>query len=277
MHRLTHQLALSAILLAGLVFFGWNERAGAQAQSPGNSSSPGMSGQMSEPSSAMGMLPAGITQESLKDRDNIRDAFQSLTADALTKDRFSHLCGHFVEADRDRISKSESNMSYDDLNRAIDQFQQQWKSKYSKDFDAKGSDQAYSTLQIAEGKITDPSQLTDWPVNPTPQTTVPKVQPGTSGYNLDKGRYVAVASFPAMSGATPITCSLVHQHFGTWRFVTANNLDAATLKANLVREINALASSSSSWPTDPNEAYRIVTDHVLMCIYNVSGSSATQR
>jgi len=276
MHKSTHQIALSAILLAGLVFFGWNERAGAQAQSPGGSSSPGTT-QMSEPSPAMGTLPAGITPETLKSRDYIRDAFQALTADALSKDRFSHFYGHFVEADRDRLSKSESNMSLDDLNRAIDQFQQQWKSKYSKDFDAKGNEQAYSTLLITEGKIAVPNQLTDWPVNPTAQTMVPKVQPGTSGYNLDKGRAVAVASFPAMANASPITCSLVHQHFGTWKFVIPNNLDAATLKANLVREINALCASSASWPSDPNEAYRIVTDHVLMAIYNVSGSSSAQR
>jgi hypothetical protein len=275
MYRLTHQIALGAILLAGLVLLGWNERAGAQAQSPGSSSSPGTT--MSEPSSSMGMLPAGVTPEKLKSRDNICEAFQSLTADALTKDRFSHCCGHFVDADRDRINKSESNMSYDDLNRAIELFQQQWKSKYNKEFDPKGNDQAYSTLQITEGKIADPNQLTDWPVNPTPQTSVPKIQPGASGYNLDKGRAIAVACFPAMSNASPITCSLAHQRFGTWRFVIPNNLDAATLKANLVREINALTSASASWPSDPNEAYRIVTDHVLMAIYNVSESSSSQR
>lgn len=233
-------------------------------------------GQMQQGQMGQSALPQGVAPANLNAADDIHGAFASLTNDALTKDHFDSFADHFDRSDRERIKSSAGNMSHDDLDRAIDTFRQNWKSKYNQDFDAKSNRDAYSGLQISEGKISNPDQLTNWPVNPLQPTSTSGAQKASraSDKDLTKGRDVALATFPATGGESPITASLVHETLRGWKFAIPSSTDAATLQSSLLREVNSLNSSVSSWPSDVHEAYRTVTDHILRATYNVGSESS---
>jgi len=158
-------------------------------------------------------------------------------------------------------------------------------------------------VAIAQGEITDPAQLIGkWPVAPVAsaahgdaQTASERQQGAAKGAaadtaqqardagklaggeaNIDKGRNVAVAEFPAGHGMPELRLSLIHEMPDIWRFDIPDNVDGRTLHDSLLKHLNMLGDGSN-WPSDVNEGYRMVAHHVLMALYNVDANAGASQ
>jgi hypothetical protein len=106
---------------------------------------------------------------------------------------------------------------------------------------------------------------------------VPKVSVGELGKpsdkpadrNLDKGRNVAVVSFPESHGMPELYVSLIHEMPDNWKIDVPDNVDGQKLNDNLCNHLTMFAQHKDQWPTDVNEAYRMAAHHVMMAIYDM--------
>ncbi len=240
-------------------------------------------------------LPAGVQVKNLSDADGIHAAFTAVTDAAVNKDIYEDVVDRLVDADRTRIGKS-TKKDFKDLQARVLMLQKQWKDKYGNDFkvDAKPVFAANGFIAIAQGVITDPAQLIGkWPLAPVasaqaqtagarqpaeksaPADTAQQTRDAGKYFggdvNLNKGRDVAVAMFPAGDGMPELTLSLIHELPDKWRFDIPDNVDGKMLHANLLNQLDMLGDGSK-WPADENTAYRIVARRVLMAIYNVDAN-----
>jgi hypothetical protein len=105
----------------------------------------------------------------------------------------------------------------------------------------------------------------------------PKVSVGELGQpsdkardrNLDKGRNVAVVSFPESHGMPELYASLIHEMPDNWKIDVPDNVDGQKLHDNLCNHLTVFAQHKDQWPADVNEAYRMAAHHVMMAIYDM--------
>ncbi|HZK79611.1 MAG TPA: hypothetical protein VFC46_01055 [Humisphaera sp.] len=243
-------------------------------------------------------LPAGIQVKDLNEASDIRNAFEAVTKAAFNKDVYEDTVDRLVDADRTRIGKW-TEKDFKDLQARVLILQKQWKDKYGKDFDP-DKEMVFGTngfVAIAQGEISDPAQLIGkWPVAPLTEADAKlagaKIHPGSGApadtaqevrdagklfggeTNMNKGRNVAVAEFPAGHGMPAIRASLIHELPDKWRFDIPDNVDGKMLKNNLLKQLDLLGDGSK-WPADMTEGYRMVAHHMLMAIYNIDMPNGT--
>jgi hypothetical protein len=237
-------------------------------------------------------LPAGITAKDLNEQGDVRNAFEAVTEGAMSKDAFDNIVNRLVDADRDRMAKyKETDVDWKPLTSRIDALQKSWKDKYGKDFDMDEKvvfgEAGY--IAIAQGEISNPQALVgNWPVKPNAsaamlasgkkpavntaeqQAETGKVAGGDT--NLDKGRNVAIARFPAGHGLPAVDASLIHEAPDVWRFDLPDNIDGQKLTANLIAHLNQVGTKG--WPDNEKDAYRIVAHRILLAMYDVQPDAA---
>jgi hypothetical protein len=238
-------------------------------------------------------LPAGVTAKPLNEHGDIRNAFEAITEGALDEgDTFDNIVNRLVDADRDRISKfKDAKPDMTPLRNRVAQLNQIWKQKYGKDFDLdeKLVFGAPGVLAIVEGEINDSATVArHWPVQAAAADAQPAAarQPGNAdakaaeaakaaggNVNLDKGRNVAVVQFAASHGLPAVTASMIHELPDIWRFDLPDTVTGQSLHDSLLKHLNDLGDGSQ-WPADPNEAYRVVSHHMLMALYDVQTPAA---
>jgi len=244
-------------------------------------------------------LPAGIQKSSKDDSEDIRAALADATEAAMGKS-FHSIRNKLVDADRNRLK----DLKDDDTTYAgrIEQIRKDWKAKYNQDFDvphkvAFGQD--FKGFTIVQGEIVNPTLLSNWPVENKAKaelkvgddktgtelkaggtagardtTDKPGNKPGDR--NLEKGRNVAIVTFPMAKDAPEITASLIHELPDQWRFDIPDNIDTMTFYKNLLAHMTAFGDMKDQWPADVNEAYRLASHHVLEALYGlpVGGAGA---
>lgn len=215
-------------------------------------------------------LPEGITPKDLREENDIRNTLSKIVNDALDKDGFDNFVGRFVTQDRTRL-KEFADQHAGDLNAQIDAFRKEWKQKYNQDFDvAKGTTVFNDQYAILQGEISNPAMLSNWPLDPTPGSNIPRAKGGDDqNQKLDRGRNVAVVLFPASHGSPELTVSMIHEAIDSWTLDVPDNLDGQRLLTNLKDHLFELGQMKDRWPADVNEAYRMVAHHVLMAVYNI--------
>lgn len=231
-------------------------------------------------------LPAGVTPKDLKEEGDVRNAFEAVTEGVMSNDAFDNIVNRLVDADRDRISKyKDTNPDFKPLTDRIAWIERSFKEKYGKSFDL-DEKVVFGTnnyVVVAQGEISDPQALIGhWPVAPNASAVVagakkPAVNTAEQAEetakaaggdtNLNKGRNVAVARYPAGHGLPAVDASLIHELPDVWRFDLPDNVDGQKLTANLIAHLNQVGAKG--WPDDINEAYRIVAHRVLLAIYDV--------
>jgi hypothetical protein len=250
-------------------------------------------------------LPAGIQKATKDDSEDIRAALAD-TSEAVISKSFHKIRNHLVDADRNRLK----DLKDDDATFAgrIEQIRKDWKAKYGKDFDVEhkiafGPD--FKGFVIVQGEIANPQLLSNWPVdqksnagasgslkvgetkvegqvnagaNPNAaatgardETNKPGNKPGDR--NLEKGRNVAIVTFPAAAGMPEVTASLIHELPDQWRIDIPDNIDSMKFYQNLLAHMTAFGDAKDQWPTDANEASRLLTQHVLMALYDIPMSA----
>jgi hypothetical protein len=88
---------------------------------------------------------------------------------------------------------------------------------------------------------------------------------GTAG--AERGDTAAHGSAVALVSGAPNTTPVILRFLnegGQWKLDLPDSLDRQQLKANLIKHIDMVHRQKDSWPADPNEAYRVVTQNVLM-------------
>lgn len=248
-------------------------------------------------------LPAGIAPKDLKEDKDIRKAFGDVVAAACKKNGYSDVVDCFVDQDRQRF-KQYKEQAGDQLNQVSDRFRSEWKSKYGKDFDLTSDEKvkAFSGVAILTGEIQTPDQLVGvWPIKQPANVSVgtngakleDKAQPAASkqdveqaknkyfggDVNLDKGRDVAVAKLPSVLGLPEVHCSLIKEHTTGWRFDVPNDISGQQLHDSLVKHLTMVVDHKDQWPSNVDEAYGMVSHHVIEAIYGfdtISGQSGSK-
>jgi len=238
-------------------------------------------------------FPAGFTTKDLGEDKDIRKELANATEEAVAHNHFDNLIGNFVDQDRNRM-KEAKNSDVTALNEKIGEIRRDWKAKYGRDFDIDKETMVFNEqFAILQGEVADPNvAMANWPVPATMQMAAkPADERGTAvvagavqgdkgDINLERGRNVALVRVPASHGLPALTLSLIHELPDQWRIDLPNNITGEQLKSNLLTHLTHVASMKDKWPADENEAYRAVSHHIFMALYNVdmpSGSGDSSR
>jgi len=244
-------------------------------------------------------LPAGIQKATKDDSEDIRAALAD-TAEAVMSKSFHKVRNHLVDADRNRLN----TLKDDDAAFAgrIEQIRKDWKAKYGKDFDVEHKvafGQDFKNFTIVQGEIANPALLSNWPVDnkskagaslKVGETKIEGQLNAGSGANatatgardeankagnkpgdrnLEKGRNVAIVTFPQNQGTPEVTASLIHELPDQWRFDIPDNIDSMKFYQNLLAHVTEFGEMKDQWPQDVNEASRMFTHHVLEALYDM--------
>lgn len=248
-------------------------------------------------------LPAGIQKATKDDSEDIRASLADLSEAVMSKS-FHRVRNKLVDADRNRLK----DLKDDDAMFAgrIEQIRKDWKAKYGKDFDIEHKvafGQDFKNFTIVQGEIANPALLSNWPVdnkskagaslkvgeskveatvggggaNATAtgarnETNQPGNKPGDR--NLEKGRNVAIVTFPESHGTPELTASLIHELPDQWRFDIPDTIDSNKFYQNLLAHMTEFGEMKDQWPQDVNEASRMITHHVLEALYDMPAKNA---
>jgi ankyrin len=194
------------------------------------------------------------------DAEGIRDVLAQVSEAALTKGGLDDMVERFVDADRNRLGQGpELKANHPDLDGRIDQFRKDWKAKYNQDFDIKNEEAAFpnSTFSITQGEIGRNAATgntgADSPASPAADTN-----------RNDPGRNVATIRVAGQAGQS-LTVPMIHEAPDRWKIDVPDTLTAAKLKQNVLDHLTA-ADQPDQWPSDVNQAYAQVSQHILMAV-----------
>ena len=194
-----------------------------------------------------------------------------VTNAALTKGGFNDIIERFNDADRNRLgsfAKDKNNKDkLDILDGRIAQFQKDWKAKYNENFKIHKDDVVFgnSMFTVAQGEIGKDAQLAGERV-PAPDPN----KPVTGGdRNLDKGRNIAYVTVAASHNLPELKVPLIHELPDMWKIDVPDSVTGQKLYDNLLKHLTMADEQKDQWPSDVNDAYRMVSHHVLMAILDV--------
>ena len=243
-------------------------------------------------------LPPGVDKASKDDSEDIRDTLGEATEAAFTKGGFDDLVERFVDADRNRLGKfaNDNKEKFAQLDGKVEQLRKDFKAKYGKDLDIDHKvvfGNAFNGFAIAQGEISNPALLSNWPVEnkgamnlKAGDTATVKTTPGsdkgvagdvkreankaTGGdTNLNKGRNVAVVMFPQSHGMPELMVSMIHELPDAWKIDVPDTVDGQKLHDQLLKHLTMFGNDKDKWPADVNEASRMLSHHVLVAVYGV--------
>ncbi|HVX83230.1 MAG TPA: hypothetical protein VH253_00290 [Phycisphaerae bacterium] len=136
MNRFTTYLIAASFALSGATLFA-ADTGNANNMNTGANSAAAQMG-TSAVRSGNELQSIGSQQADASTSREVRSSLAQVVNDALTPNRFSDLSSHLAKSDQKRFSNA-SSVKADDLNRAVNQFRQDFHSKYGQDFDARAS------------------------------------------------------------------------------------------------------------------------------------------
>jgi hypothetical protein len=194
-----------------------------------------------------------------------------VTNAALTKGGFNDVIERFNDADRNRLGSyahdNNNKDKFDILDGRIAQFQKDWKAKYNENFKIHKDDVVFgnSMFTVAQGEIGKDAQLAGERI-PAPDPT----KPVTGGdRNLEKGRNIAYVTVAASHGLPELKVPLIHELPDVWKIDVPDSVTGQKLYDNLLKHLTMANEHKDQWPADVNDAYRMVSHHVLTAILDV--------
>jgi len=233
------------------------------------------------------LLPNGVAAKDLNADKTIEKVFKGVTEASMNKTGFDNLVSYMVDQDRDRMSKSLTSGTLNNINGSKNQrltdliasIEGGWKAKYNSKFDIDfGKVYTSDFFHIQTGEVTDANLLVGkWPVQTSlgtgnagklTQADADQAKKLFGGdVNLEKGRNVAIAQFQTNQYFSGLNASLIHEA-GGWKFDVPNTLTAQKLYDNLVNNLSVLDRARDQWPDDVNEGYRRFTQAVVAAMYD---------
>lgn len=228
------------------------------------------------------------------DAEDIRETIRTATEASLTKGGFDDLIERFVDADRNRLGKDGfAGKDHETLDGRIAQFQKDWKAKYNQDFKIKDKEAVYSAAfaTIIQSEVPGSARLasdrqTGTNVTPpvgTQQNNDANQVARDSGKmaggdtNLNPGRNIATVQIAASHGLPALSVPLIHELPDSWKIDVPDNYTVEQMHDNLLKHLTMADEMKDQWPADVNEAYRVVTHHVLMAVLNVDQNGSNMN
>lgn len=194
-----------------------------------------------------------------------RDTLTNAVEDALTHNDFNKLVGEFTKADRERIGKMDKD-SLADLNQLVGQFRNDWKAKYNQDFKLSDKEQVVFGTPVA-------IQVGEAAEARLAASSTPPANAADNGKSAANN--VTTATFPAVGASAPAV-SVTLRNEGTvmkdYKIDVPDTLDGAKLKSNLMTHLQHIEGMKDQWPSDVNEAGRIVSQHILSAITDTNAT-----
>jgi len=225
------------------------------------------------------------------DADDIRKTIATATESTVTKGGFDDVVERFVDHDRDRLHDYANKNKFDDLDGRVDQFLKDWKAKYNQDFKM-ASDRnnilGDTFARISQGEIGE-ARTASGKETPSDQ---PKVKGGTAedlqksgaaktdanssktfggDTNKEPGRDIATMTIAASHGMPELMIPMIHEAPDSWKIDLPDNVDGQKLHDNLLKHLTMVDDDKANWPNDVNEAYRVVTHHMMSALFDGSG------
>jgi hypothetical protein len=211
-----------------------------------------------------------------KDAEGVRDTLSSSTEASVTKDGFNDLVERFVDADRNRIGQSKpKEADLKPLNDLVTQLRTDWKAKYNQDFDFPDKEEDVfkpEIVRIVQGEFgaqtAGARDVGDKAKDAVKDTADAARQAAADpDSNREKGRNYAIAMIPASHGQPAVDVPLIHELPDAWRIDIPDNVDSAKLLASLQKHLGMVAAQKSQWPADVNDAYLMVSHHLMMGLF----------
>jgi len=207
-----------------------------------------------------------------KNSEEINDVLAQVAEAALTKEGLDDMAERFVDADRNRIGQNQDALkNTTELDGRIAQLRDDWKAKYSEDFDIGDEDKVYGGFaMISEGEIGQPRTVGDRVAAPAEGVDAPKAN--TSGQTAadtnrnDPGRNIATVTIAESHGLAAITIPMIHEA-GGWKLDLPDSVDAQKLNDGVKAALTKVGDMKDQWPADKTEAYRHVTHAILAQLY----------
>jgi hypothetical protein len=194
---------------------------------------------------------------------NTRDTLASAAEAAVTHDGLNDLVERFTKADRDRIGKLDKS-TWGNLNSAVDKFRADWKAKYNQDFKLSDKEEVVfgTPVQIQVGDAAGGARL-------AADRTAPN--DAAASANDKSMNNTTTVIFPAASGAPAVTLHLMNEGTITksYKIDVPDSIDGNTLRDNLATHISAVDAMKDQWPSDVNQAARIVSQHIFAAVQDV--------
>jgi len=304
MRRITSWLAVSTLTVGGLAFV---PQLRAADPAPGTPTDTGVTVRTDTRTTEIRRDDRGNNPSAAApDADDIRKSLAKVTENALNKGNFDDVCDYFVDADRDRVKPFKASDNFAKLDGRIDQFLKDWKAKYNEDFSFSGHRNDVlndSFAKITQGEIGEartaggkempsaepqnvkggtPQDLKKSGVN---QPDANSNKTGGGNTNREPGRNVATVTVKGFAQASakvqpgePMTAKMetqkemaipmIHELPDSWKIDIPDNIDGQKLHDNLLKHLTMVDEDRANWPADKNEAYREVTRHVLMALFD---------
>lgn len=210
-----------------------------------------------------------------KTANDIRQRLASVINNSVSHNGFDDLLGSLAKNNRDRIAENRFK-DYDKLNGAIDKFRNEFRSVYGQDFDLKSA--LLDNVKIYEGQDKDHASArfgmllrADLGRNFKEDLKASDVKGDLPPYGLTGDEKRAARDVHAGNMGLH-TLHLVNEGVigNGWR-IELNNPTAEGLSASLIKHLDQLSSMKASWPKDINDAYRLVSGHMLQALLDTSG------
>lgn len=206
---------------------------------------------------------------------------------ALTKGGLDDMMERFVDADRNRlgpwVKDNAHKADLDKLDGRIAQFNKDWKAKYGHDFKIMKDDVVFGNpnFTVALGEIGKDAELAGKKLPPAEDIrpgdlNKPKDAAGNTAAdrNLEKGRNVAYVTVAKSHDMPELKVPLIHELPDNWKIDVPDNIDGQKLFDNVLKHLTMANEQKDKWPADENEAYRMVSHHILMAIIGVEHGDA---
>jgi len=224
------------------------------------------------------------------DAEDMREMLKEVTQASLTKGGFDDMIERFVDADRTRLGKDNfTKQDHTVLDGRIAQFQKDWQAKYNQEFKIKDKEAVYSTAfaTFIQSEIPKDARLAgERQTGTATPTPAPGMQPDVNtsqaqrdankvaggDTNREPGRNIATVQVAASHGLPALTLPLIHEFPDRWKIDVPDSYSSQQMHDNLLKHLTMLDEHKDQWPADVNEAYRLVSHHVLMAVINASDS-----
>lgn len=188
----------------------------------------------------------------------IRQYIGRLTTAMLSEDSWQGALEMLCDADIVRLKKQMEEVDPEAHKQLLKQFAEQWRARYAAEFDLGVQHAVMAEYVVLRGQRTPDEaivvseQIQDGreiaPVRPEQDHHATVVVPGSA-------RYQQPGMILQMQNEQP--------GVSQWRMNTPDTLSARRLQQNIQERLGRLIEGVESWPTDPKEAYRLVSYHVL--------------
>jgi len=222
------------------------------------------------------------------DAEDMREMLREVTQASLTKGGFDDMIERFVDADRTRLGKDQfTQQDHTVLDGRIAQFQKDWQAKYNQEFKIKDKEAVYSTAfaTFIQSEIPKDARLaSERQTGTVPPTPAPGMQPDVNNSQVQKdankvaggdtnrepGRNIATVQVAASHGLPALTVPLIHEFPDSWKIDIPDSYSSQQFHDNLLKHLTMLDENKAQWPADVNDAYRMVSHHILMAVLNAS-------